>query len=164
MQQNIWRACGCWRFGEVDPALDNCPKVLVHTRWIGLPVAFIRMLNESAFFNRGTPSVRWIEGFEPYRDEMVFERVRRAGEAKSWRHRAGRIGQPVDFDRCAPPQPSGHYLSDTSASYALEEMSADDVRRAVSKLLGIHGDVYETTDWIASTLPCKFGHRKNAGG
>ena len=32
------------------------------------------MFNESAFFNRATPFVRWIEGFEPCRNEMVFER------------------------------------------------------------------------------------------
>jgi hypothetical protein len=56
------------------------------------------------------------------------------------------------------------FLSDASASYALDEMSADDIHCAVSKISGIYGDVYETTDWIASTLPRKFGHRKNAGG
>jgi hypothetical protein len=56
------------------------------------------------------------------------------------------------------------YLSDASASHALDEMSADDVHRAVSKISGIYGDVYETTDWIASTLPRKLGHGKNAGG
>jgi nicotinamidase-related amidase len=56
------------------------------------------------------------------------------------------------------------FLSDASASYALDEMSADDVHCAVSKISEIYGDVYETTEWIASTLPRKFGHRKNAGG
>jgi hypothetical protein len=56
------------------------------------------------------------------------------------------------------------YLSDTSASSALDDISADDVHRAVAKIPEIYGDVYETTDWIASTLPRKFGHRKNAGG
>jgi hypothetical protein len=34
---------------EIDPALDNCRKVLDHSRKIGLPVAFIRMFSESAF-------------------------------------------------------------------------------------------------------------------
>ena len=33
----------------LDNCLDNCRKVLDHSRKIGLPVAFIRMLNESAF-------------------------------------------------------------------------------------------------------------------
>jgi hypothetical protein len=34
----------------IDRALDDCRKVLDHSRKVGLPVAFIRMLNESAFF------------------------------------------------------------------------------------------------------------------
>ena len=108
---------------EVDHALDNCRKVLVHSRRIGLPVAFIRMLNESGFFNRATPFVRWIEGFEPYRNEMVFDRASPSryssepftapAKRKSRRHCArrirSRIGLSVDFDRCVPPQPSGHF-------------------------------------------------------
>jgi hypothetical protein len=49
----------------IDRALDNCRKVLDHSRKIGLPVAFIRMLSESAFFNRATPFVHWTYGFEP---------------------------------------------------------------------------------------------------
>jgi hypothetical protein len=107
---------------EIDRALDNSRKVLDHSRGIGMPVAFIRMLNESASFNRATPFVRWVEGFEPYRNEMVFERA----------------------------SPS--------------EMQASDVPRAVSKISGIYGEVYDTTDWIASTLPRKLDHGKSAGG
>jgi hypothetical protein len=40
---------------EIDRALDNCRKVPDHSRRIGLPVAFIRMFNEPAFFKRATP-------------------------------------------------------------------------------------------------------------
>ena len=58
---------------EIDRALDNCRKVPDHSRRIGLPVAFIRMFNEHAFFKRATPLVRWTEGFEPCRNEMLFE-------------------------------------------------------------------------------------------
>jgi hypothetical protein len=107
---------------EINRALDNSRKVLDHSRRIGMPVAFIRMLKESAFFNRTMPVVRWIEGFEPYRNETVFEQA----------------------------SPS--------------EKQADDLHRAISKIPGIHGDVYETTDWIASTLPRKLDHGKSAGG
>jgi len=72
MQQEYLAKPRLLAISEIDRALDNCRKVLDHSRKIGLPVAFIRMLNESAFFNRATPFVRWIEGFEPYRNEMVF--------------------------------------------------------------------------------------------
>jgi len=51
-----------------------------------------------------------------------------------------------------------------SASHALEDVSADEIHRAVSKISGLYGDVHETDDWIASTLPRKLGIGKNAGG
>jgi len=113
MQQEYLAKPRLLAISEIDRALDNCRKVLDHSRKIGLPVAFIRLLNESAFFNRATPFARWIEGFEPYRNEMVFERnSRRIGEPKPGWHRdcriCGRIGLPVDFDRCVPPQSQGH--------------------------------------------------------
>jgi nicotinamidase-related amidase len=56
------------------------------------------------------------------------------------------------------------YLSDASASHALDEMSADEIHRAVSKISGVYGEVYETSDWIASTLPRKLGYGNNASG
>ena len=74
MQQEYLAKPRLLAISEIDRALNNCRRVLAHSRAIGLPVAFIRMLNESAFFNRATPFVRWIDGFEPYRNEMVFER------------------------------------------------------------------------------------------
>jgi hypothetical protein len=40
----------------------------------------------------------------------------------------------------------------------------DQIRRAVSKTSRLYGEVYETTDWIASALPRKLGIGRNAGG
>ena len=74
MQQEYLAKPRLLAISRIDCALDKCRKVLDHSRRIGLPVAFIRMIDESAFFNRATPFVRWIEGFEPYRNEMIFER------------------------------------------------------------------------------------------
>jgi hypothetical protein len=56
------------------------------------------------------------------------------------------------------------YLRNASASHALEDVSADEIHRAVSKISGLYGDVHETDDWIASTLPRTLGIGKNAGG
>jgi hypothetical protein len=89
MQQEYLAKPRLLAISRIDCALDKCRKVLDHSRRIGLPVAFIRMINESAFFNRATPFVRRDEGLEPccfesccfepysfesYRDEMIFER------------------------------------------------------------------------------------------
>ena len=163
---------------EIDRALDNCRKVLDHSRALGLPVAFIRMVAESAFFNRATPFVRWIEGFEPHRNEMVFERsspscyscepfAALVNQSRGGIVLVGFAGESACLSTLIDAFHRNHkvtYLTDASASHALDEMSADDVHRAVAKISGIYGEVYETTDWIASTLPRKLGNGRQAGG
>jgi nicotinamidase-related amidase len=163
---------------EIDRALDNCRMVLDHSRRVGLPVAFIRMVNESAFFNRATPFVRWIEGFEPYRNEMVFERsspscyssepfTALVNQCRGGIVLVGFAGESACLSTMIDAFHRNHkvgYLWDASASHALDDMSADDVHRAVSRISGLYGDVYETADWIASTLPRKLGNGKKAGG
>ncbi len=69
---------------KTDCALDRCGKVLDPSRGTELPVAFIRIIDESAFFKRTALSVGWAEDVEPChfepchfescRDEMRFKR------------------------------------------------------------------------------------------
>jgi nicotinamidase-related amidase len=154
---------------EIDRALDNCRKVLDHSRRIGLPVAFIRMLSETAFFNRATPFVRWIEGFEPRRNEMVFERG--SPSCYSCEPFCALVSQSRGESACLSTLIDAFhrsrkvtYLCDASASHALEDIPAEQIHRAVLKISGLYGEVHETADWIASTLPRKLGNGKNAGG
>jgi nicotinamidase-related amidase len=163
---------------EIDRALDNCRKVLEHSRQVGLPVAFLRTVNGSAFFNRATPFVRWIEGFEPYRNEMVFERsspscyssepfAALVNQSRGGIVLAGFAGESACLSTLIDAFHRNHkatYLCDASASHALDDLSAADVHLAVSRISGLYGDVHETADWIASTLPRKLGYGKNAGG
>jgi nicotinamidase-related amidase len=163
---------------EIDHALENCRRVLDHSRRIGLPIAFIRMFNESPFFNRATPFVRWIEGFEPCRHEMVFERsspscyssepfAALVNQSRGGIVLAGFAGESACLSTLIDAFHRNHkvtYLCDASASHALEDVPAGEIHRAVSKISGLYGEVYETTDWIASTLPRKLGAGKNAGG
>jgi nicotinamidase-related amidase len=178
MQQEYLAKPRLFAISGIDRALDNCRKVLDHSRRLGLPVAFIRMLSESAFFNRATPFVRWIEGFEPCRNEMVFERSSPScysseafnalvSQCRGGIVLAGFAGESACLSTLIDAFHRNHkvtYLSDASASHALEDVSADEIHRAVSKISGLYGEVYETTDWIASTLPRKLDNRKNAGG
>ncbi len=178
MQQEYLAQPRLLAISEIDRALDNCRRVLDHSRQIGLPVAFIRMVNESAFFNRATPFVRWIEGFEPYRNEMVFERgspscyssepfTALVNQSRGGIVLVGFAGESACLSTMIDAFHRNHkvaYLCDASASHALDDMSADDIHRAVSRISALYGDVYETTDWIASTLPRKLGNGKNAGG
>lgn len=56
------------------------------------------------------------------------------------------------------------FLCDASASHPLEEMSADEVRRAVSTISGVYAEVYKTAEWIAATAPRKLSNGKGGGG
>jgi hypothetical protein len=138
---------------------DHCPE-------LGLPVAFIRMINQSAFFDRAAPFLRWIEGFEPYRNEIAFER---SGQSC---YRGGTLTAPLNQNRggivlagfaaeaaCLSTtidvsqrrrEFKVTYRCDASASHRLDDMSADETHRAVSKISGLYAEVFETTEWIAS--------------
>lgn len=178
MQQEYLAKPRLLAISKIDRALDNCRRVLDHAREIGLPVAFMRLLNESAFFNRATPFVRWIEGFEPYRNEMVFERSSPScyscepfaalmNQSRGGIVLAGFAGESACLSTLIDAFHRNHrvtYLCDASASHALEDVPADEIHRAVSKISGLYGEVYETTDWIASTVPRKRGVGQNAGG
>jgi nicotinamidase-related amidase len=178
MQQEYLAKPRLLAISEIDQALENCRRVLAHSREIGLPVAFMRLLNESAFFNRATPFSRWIEGFEPYRNEMIFERgspscyscepfAALVNQSRGGIVLAGFAGESACLSTLIDAFHRNHkvtYLCDASASHALDEVSAEEIHRAVSKISGLYGDVYETTDWIASTVPRKLGIGKNAGG
>jgi nicotinamidase-related amidase len=178
LQQEYVAAPRLLAISGIERALDNCRKVLEHARGIGLPVAFVRMLSDSAFFNRATPFVRWIEGFEPHRNEMIFERSSPScyacepfsalmNQSRGGIVLAGFAGESSCLSTLIDAFHRNHkvtYLCDASASHALEEVPADEIHRTVSKISGLYGDVHETDDWIASTLPRKLGIGKNAGG
>jgi nicotinamidase-related amidase len=162
---------------DIDPVLANCRRILDHSRSMGLPIAFVRLLDDSAFFNRATPFVRFIEGFEPHRNEMIFERSSPScysselfaslmNQNRGGIVLAGFAGESACLSTLIDAYHRGHkvaYLADASASHALDDMTADEVHRAISKISGVYGDVYETSDWIASTLSSKLGTGKKTG-
>jgi nicotinamidase-related amidase len=163
---------------ETDAALANCRRLLDHARLIGLPVAFIRMVGESAFFNRAAPFVRWIEGFEPHRNEMIFERASPScyscepfaafmEQSRGGIVMAGFAGESACLSTLIDAFHRKHkvtYLCDASASHALDEMPAEDVHRVVSKISGIYAEVCETAEWIAATTPRRLGHAQHVNG
>lgn len=58
---------------EMGPMLAKCRLLLKEARLRRWPVAFVRPPSPSLATFRGRP-VRWIEGFEPRRSDMIFER------------------------------------------------------------------------------------------
>ena len=134
---------------ETMDALENCRGALSHARAMGFPVAF----------------VRWIEGFEPVRTDMVFERDRPSCYASASFAEvmengrgnfviAGFAGEAACLSTAIEAFHRGHsftYLADASASHALDDISARDVHCTVSKIVSSYGDVATTQTWITAT-------------
>jgi nicotinamidase-related amidase len=145
--------------------LVNCRAALTHARKIGWPVAFIRWAGRSPFFNQATKFSQWIEGFEPTGADMIFERSRPSCYASQPFSEviassggnyvlAGFAGEAACLSTAIDAFHRGHrvtYLSDASASHGLDDMSASEVHLAVSKVIGLYGDVTSTKAWIAAT-------------
>jgi nicotinamidase-related amidase len=150
---------------EIDEALSNCGKLLAHARSAGLPVAFVRWLDRAGpFFNQATPFAGWIEGFEPQRNEMIFDRKRPScyssdGFAQFMEHGgkdvvlAGFAGESACLSTMVDAFHRGHhltYVKDASASHRLVDMAADEVHSAVGRIISLYGDVVKTEAWIGS--------------
>ena len=164
MQQEYIAAPRLMAIPEIDRALVNSRIVLDYARKIGLPVAFIRWVDRSPFFNKATPFFRWIDGFEPQRNEMVFER----GQPSCYSNRefadlmeqsggqmvlVGFAGESACLSTMVDAFHRNHrvkYLIDASASHELIGIAADDVHFAISRIAALYGDVLSTNDWINS--------------
>jgi nicotinamidase-related amidase len=150
---------------EIELALENCRKVLAHARSAGLPTVFVRWLNKSApFFNAATPFVGWIDGFEPQRNEMIFERKQPScyssdGFSQLMEHGGNHIvlvgfaGESACLSTMVDAFHRDHrivYLKDASASHQLIDMAAGDVHDAVARIASLYGTVATTDAWITN--------------
>ena len=148
---------------EAEAALENCRLALTHARRVGLPVAFLRMIGQSPFFNPVLSYSNWISGFEPLTSEMVFERSKPSCYAnREFAHAmseggghfvlAGFSGEAGCLATAVDAFHRGHrvtYLADASASHDLDRIAAPTVHETVTQLIGLYGDVTTTRSWIA---------------
>ena len=146
-----------------EKALENCRLALSHSRRVGLPVAFLRMIGRSPFFNPVLSYSNWIPGFEPLTSEMVFERSKPSCYAnREFAHAmteggghfvlAGFSGEAGCLATAVEAFHHGHrvtYLADASASLALNQIPAPTVHETVAQLIGLYGEVTTTQDWIS---------------
>ncbi|MBV9458678.1 MAG: isochorismatase family protein, partial [Bradyrhizobium sp.] len=148
---------------EAEAALENCRLALTHARRVGLPVAFLRMIGQSPFFNPVLSYSNWISGFEPLTSEMVFERSKPSCYAnREFTHAmseggghfvlAGFSGEAGCLATAVDAFHRGHrvtYLADASASHDLDRIAAPAVHETITQLIGLYGDVATTRSWIA---------------
>ena len=147
---------------NVDEVLSNCRAALKCARSRGLPIAFLRQVSRSAFFNPATAFSGWIEGFEPMRADMVFERTQPSGYSNKHFAElmescgghftlAGFAGETTCLSTAIDAFHRQHpfsYLADASASHSVGDLSAEDTHKAVTEIVGLYGNVLNTQSWI----------------
>jgi nicotinamidase-related amidase len=154
--------------------LRKCREALAHARARGLPVAFVRLASRSPFFNRSTRFSKWIDGFQPSGSDMVFEREQPScyscADFSEVIHSsggrfalAGFAGESACLSTILDAFHRGHrptYLSDASASHALDNIEPESVHDAVRSIAGLYGEVLGTRTWIGrQSRQAEYGER-----
>lgn len=151
---------------DPNAVLDNIRIALFHARAMGFPVAHLRQMSRSSFFNPATTFSGWIKGFEPTREEMVFDRDQPscysnksfAQLMESCRGHfvlAGFAGETACLSTAIDAYHRNHrftYLSDASASHGLGKFSGVAVQKMVAEIIAVYGDVTDTNSWINATM------------
>jgi nicotinamidase-related amidase len=170
LQQEYIATPRLYAIPRAEAALENCRRALAHSRELGFPIAFLRMVGRSPFFNPALSYSRWIPGFEPLTSDMVFERSmpscyanREFGHAmtESGGHfvLAGFSGEAGCLATAIEAFHRGHsltYLADASASLGLNQIAPASVHETVVELIGLYGEVTTTQSWISEQSASVF--------
>jgi nicotinamidase-related amidase len=158
---------GAEALGNTIPAevIANCRIALKHARASGIPVAFTRRVAPSVSMLASPIYPRWVEGFEPKRRDMVFDRQRPSCYASAeFRDMADEIGgnyvvagQFGELSCLSTAIDALHrehrptFLTDALVSCSHEDPSAGAMLRALSRILSLYAEVTRTQPWILAT-------------
>jgi isochorismate hydrolase len=164
LQQEYIASPRLFAIPDIEAALENCRKVLRHARQVGLPVAFLRMVGRSPFFNPALSYSRWISGFEPVNSDMIFERSKPSCYASSEFANAmtecgghfvlaGFSGEAACLATAMEAFHRDHrvtFLADASASHGLDQIAPQAVHETVVQLIGLFAEVTTAGRWMSS--------------
>jgi nicotinamidase-related amidase len=148
-----------------ETVLSRCRAALEHARAKGFPVAYMRQIIKSAFFNPATDFASWISGFEPTGADMVFERDKPSCYASKQFSAvmdscgghfvlAGFTGETACLSTAVDAYHRNHQftlLTNATASRKLGTLSAARAHDAVVEIVGLYGNTLSTEEWIAAT-------------
>jgi isochorismate hydrolase len=151
--------------GSVTDAIANCRRVLAHARANGFPIGFTRRL--AAPPNPATTPVypRWIEGFEPRRSDMIFDRWRPScyasapfaemGECLTGNYvLAGQFGEMSCLSTAVDAFHRDHrptFLTDALVIRGGDDISASAMQRAIAHIISLYADAKSTESWLRAT-------------
>ena len=147
-------------------ALDNCLTLLQHARTLGFPVAFTRRVAAPLSIGAAPTYPRWINGFEPQRSDMVFDRCKPSCYASSDFAEmaeylcgnfvvAGQAGElsclstAVDaFHRDQRPT----FLTDALVTRGGKDLSAATMERGLAHIVSLYVDTDTAGGWMTATM------------
>jgi isochorismate hydrolase len=143
-------------------AIDNCLTLLRHARTLGFPVAFTRRIAAPEVLGAAPTYPRWINGFEPQRSDMVFDRCKPSCYASSEFAEmaeylggnfvvAGQVGElsclstAVDaFHRDQRPT----FLTDALVTRGGRDLPAATMERALGHVISLYVDTETAEGWM----------------
>jgi isochorismate hydrolase len=149
----------------VSDALANCRAALRHARACGIPVAFTRQVVAPVTMVTSPAYPRWIEGFEPNRWDMVFDRQRPSCYASA------QFGEVAD-ELCGNYVMAGRFAELSCLSTAVEAFHRDHhptvlsdallcipqtdfpvpgMQQAITLMLSHYAETTNTQAWIRTT-------------
>lgn len=160
---------------RIAPALDNCRRLLAHARAERWTIAHMRWLQPGPYFNRQLPYAAWIEGFEPYGTELVYERASpscySAEDFDTFADCAvgqrlivaGLTGVVACLSTLIEGAARGHRLSfvaDASASHGSVECGEEEAHRRAAWVASHYVPVIETADLVGAPplSPARLRH------
>jgi isochorismate hydrolase len=146
-------------------ALANCRAALRHARACGIPVAFTRQVAAAQTKLTSPAYPRWIEGIEPNRWDMVFDRQRPSCYASPEFREvaeeiggnyviAGRFGEISCLSTAVDAFHRDHHptvLADALTCRTHDDVSAPAMLEAVTHILSHYAAIVRTQPWIRAT-------------
>jgi len=150
--------------GAIEP-LANCRAALKHARASGMRIAFTRQVSPPGNMLTSTSYPRWIEGLEPNRWDMIFDRSHPSCYASAEFAEmvdgiggkyviAGQFGELSCLSTVIEACHRDHrpmFLSDAMLSRSHGEISAGAMLKAAACILPLYAEAARTQSWILST-------------
>ena len=153
-------------FSALEPsilrnALANCERVLALARATHIAVAFVRCLPPTLSISEPRSYPAWLKGFEPKRDDMIFDVTRASCYSNSEFAQAmeyskgnftiaGLFGEVTCLATAIDAHHRRHsftYLSDASACRNNGAIPARLFHDAVSQVMSVYGRVMGSDQW-----------------
>jgi nicotinamidase-related amidase len=146
----------------IEPVLAKCRALLEEARERHWPVAFVRSAARTTTMRRASASSHWIEGFEPKRADMVFDRsglscysndefANAMDAAGCVFVLAGFSGESSCLATLIDAAQNNHFVGlvqDASATRPLPGLDAAESHRAVLAVSGRYATIVTAEHWI----------------